>query len=168
MVRYVESVSKPVACPLPASLQQQPLLVLGAPVVLVLTRLHEDDLAGRLLAAEDGHLWRILNIPAQADHDPNKGEVDVLDREPGVFMVSARNRAVQQWEAIKVRVGSRTWQTLYRGAPLPARGRHVRPRQLAVLRGTAVDRPRRRYAVRARVRRAPHVVGHDVQGHRGH
>ncbi|WP_220138500.1 terminase large subunit domain-containing protein, partial [Nocardioides massiliensis] len=30
----------------------------GAQVVLILTRWHDDDLAGRLLAAEDGHLWR--------------------------------------------------------------------------------------------------------------
>jgi hypothetical protein len=58
--------------------------------VLILTRWHEDDLAGRLLAQEDGHLWTVINIPAQADHDPNKGETDPLGREPGEFMLSAR------------------------------------------------------------------------------
>ncbi|MET9339264.1 phage terminase large subunit [Nonomuraea sp. NPDC003804] len=94
----------------------------GAPVVLILTRWHEDDLAGRLLAAEDGHLWRVVNIPAQADHDPNKGEVDPLGREPGEFMESARGRTRAQWEAIKVRSGSRTWASLYQGRPAPAAG----------------------------------------------
>ncbi|HEY3559648.1 MAG TPA: phage terminase large subunit [Kribbella sp.] len=94
----------------------------GAPVVLILTRWHEDDLAGRLLAAEDGHLWKVLNIPAQADHDPLKGETDPLGREPGQFMVSARGRSTEQWEAIKVRVGSRTWTSLYQGRPSPAEG----------------------------------------------
>lgn len=94
----------------------------GAPVVLILTRWHEDDLAGRLLAAEDGHLWKVLNIPAQADHDPNKGETDPLGREVGEFMKSARGRSLQQWAAIKVRAGSRTWNALYQGRPTPAEG----------------------------------------------
>jgi predicted phage terminase large subunit-like protein len=94
----------------------------GAPVVLILTRWHEDDLAGRLLAAEDGHLWRVISIPAQADHDPAKGETDPLGREPGEFMESARGRTRAQWEAIKVRAGSRTWNALYQGRPSPAEG----------------------------------------------
>lgn len=94
----------------------------GAPVVLILTRWHEDDLAGRLLAAEDGYLWRVLNIPAQADHDPNDGNTDPLDRDPGEYMASARGRTREQWEAIKVRSGSRTWNALYQGRPSPAEG----------------------------------------------
>jgi predicted phage terminase large subunit-like protein len=94
----------------------------GAPVVLILTRWHEDDLAGRLLAAEDGHLWKVINIPAQADHDPAKGETDPLGREPGEFMISARGRTTAQWEAIKTRAGSRTWNALYQGRPSPAEG----------------------------------------------
>jgi predicted phage terminase large subunit-like protein len=94
----------------------------GAPVVLILTRWHEDDLAGRLLKAEDGHQWRVLHIPAQADHDPAKGETDPLGREPGEFLESARGRTVEQWEAIKVRSGSRTWQALYQGRPSAAAG----------------------------------------------
>jgi predicted phage terminase large subunit-like protein len=94
----------------------------GAPVVLILTRWHEDDLAGRLLAAEDGHLWRVVNIPAQADHDPAVGEADLLGREPGEFLESARRRTREQWEAIKVRAGSRTWNALYQGRPSPVEG----------------------------------------------
>ena len=94
----------------------------GAPVVLILTRWHEDDLAGRLLAAEDGHLWQVLRIPAQADHDPEKGETDPLGREPGEFLESARGRTPAQWEAIKTRVGSRTWNALYQGRPTSAEG----------------------------------------------
>jgi predicted phage terminase large subunit-like protein len=92
----------------------------GAPVVVILTRWHEDDLAGRLLAAEDGHLWRCLNIPAQADHDPLKDQTDPLGREPGQFMVSARG--ARDWPAIKIRSGSRTWASLYQGHPAPTEG----------------------------------------------
>lgn len=94
----------------------------GASVVVILTRWHEDDLAGRLLDAEDGHTWTVLNIPAQADYDPEKGETDILGRAPGEFMDSARRRSTKQWEAIKVRSGSRTWNALYQGRPSPAEG----------------------------------------------
>lgn len=100
----------------------------GAPVVLILTRWHEDDLAGRLLAAEDGDTWRVLNIPAQADHSPEDGESDVLGREPGEYMISARTnrdgtpKTVAQWEAIKRSKGSRTWTSLYQGRPSPGEG----------------------------------------------
>lgn len=109
----------------------------GAPVVVVLTRWHADDLAGRLLAAEDGHRWRVVNIPAQADHDPSKGETDPLGREPGEYMESARliedpvtrqkrpmtvAETAEYWEQIKVSVGSRTWNALYQGRPTAAEG----------------------------------------------
>ena len=90
----------------------------GAPVVLILTRWHHDDLAGRLLAAEDGHLWRVVNIPAQCV-DP---DTDPLGRELDEYMTSTRGRTLHQWEAIKVRVGSRTWASLYQGNPTPDQG----------------------------------------------
>jgi predicted phage terminase large subunit-like protein len=94
----------------------------GAPVVVILTRWHEDDFAGRLLTAPDGDVWSVLNIPAEADHRPELGETDVLGRQPGEFMVSARRRTVRQWLAIKLRSGARTWASLYQGRPTPATG----------------------------------------------
>lgn len=94
----------------------------GAPVVLVLTRWHEDDLAGRLLAAEDGHRWRVINIPALADHDPAKGESDPLGRKPGQWLRSARGRTEQQWREIRMQAGSRTFTALYQGRPSPDKG----------------------------------------------
>lgn len=91
----------------------------GAPVILILTRWHNDDLAGRLLAAEDGKRWRVVNIPAQADHRPERGETDPLGREPGEFMLSARDteKAKRNWPRIKVQAGPRTWASLYQGRP---------------------------------------------------
>ena len=62
----------------------QTRLAPGAPVLLVMTRWHEDDIAGRLLhpdpemSGEEGHTWEYLNIPAQAE-----GEDDPLGRAPG-------------------------------------------------------------------------------------
>lgn len=94
----------------------------GAPVVVMLTRWHQDDLAGKLLADDEHDSWQVLNIPAQADHDPTRGEVDVLDRKPGEFMDSARGRTREQWELRKRTSGSRTWASLFQGRPSPAEG----------------------------------------------
>lgn len=94
----------------------------GAPVIIIMTRWHEDDLAGRLLAAEDGHVWRVVNIPALADHNPAKGQSDVLGRRPGEWMISARSRTAEQFEATRARVGSRTFNALYQGRPSPEAG----------------------------------------------
>lgn len=93
----------------------------GAPVVMILTRWHEDDLAGRLLA-EPGSPWRVLNIPAQADHNPEDGETDPLGRQPGEFMISARGRTETEWLERKRAAGSRTWQALYQGSPKAPEG----------------------------------------------
>jgi len=101
----------------------------GAPVVLILTRWHHDDLAGRLLRSEEGHRWRVINIPAQANHRPEKGEVDPLGREPGEWMDSARTdertgkqRTAADWEASRREVGPRVWNALYQGNPSPEQG----------------------------------------------
>ncbi len=109
----------------------RPRLAPGAPVIVILTRWHESDLAGRLLAkqAEDERAglgsfdrWRAINIPAQADHDPALGQTDVLGREPGEFLVSARGRTPAQWEATRAALSPRIWSALYQGRPTPDTG----------------------------------------------
>ena len=109
----------------------RPRLAPSAPVVLILTRWHESDLAGRLLAkqkedeasdAVDYDRWEVINIPAQADHDPEAGETDPLGREPGEFMLSARGRTVEQWRATKNATSARIWSALYQGRPSPDSG----------------------------------------------
>lgn len=94
----------------------------GAPVIVILTRWHQDDLAGRLTERDKEAGWKVLNIPAQADHRPEKGETDPLGREPGEFMVSARGRTRRQWELRKATAGVRTWASLYQGRPSPDSG----------------------------------------------
>lgn len=94
----------------------------GAQVCIIGTRWHEDDLIGRLIAQDDDGRWRVVNIPAQADHDPEKGETDVLGREPGEYMQSARRRTTRQWEIRKKEAGPRGWDALYQGRPTPSEG----------------------------------------------
>lgn len=99
-----------------------PRLGPGVAVVIIQTRWREDDLIGWLQQREDGDIWEIINIPAQADHDPNEGETDLLGREPGEFMESARGRTREDWEARKKAMGTRAWTALCQGRPSPASG----------------------------------------------
>ncbi|PZR55235.1 terminase [Xylanimonas oleitrophica] len=101
----------------------------GAPVILILTRWHHDDLAGRLIASEEGHRWHVINIPAQADYDPDAGETDPLGRQPGEWMQSARRdektgrqRSAEDWERTRREVGPRVWNALYQGRPTADKG----------------------------------------------
>lgn len=88
----------------------------GAPVIIILTRWHEDDLVGRVLNAADAHRWKVINIPAQA------GDNDILGRSPGEWLQSARRRTAEQWEQIKVAVGPKVFQSLYQGNPTVEEG----------------------------------------------
>jgi hypothetical protein len=118
----------------------------GAFVVVVLTRWHEDDLAGRLIAEDEAlpegeRRWRVVRIPAQCE-DP---DTDPLGREEGQFMLSARGRTTVQWERIKRTVGARAWAALYQGRPAPLQGgvfqwAWIRPYRCS--RGDVPDLPR--------------------------
>lgn len=94
----------------------------GAPVIVIMTRWHEDDLAGRLVERDIEAGWKVINIPARADHRPERGETDVLGRQPGEFMVSARGRTTAQWIQRMKTAGAKTWASLYQGRPSPDDG----------------------------------------------
>lgn len=87
------------------------------------TRWHEEDLAGRLIAADaemppGEQEWQVINIPALADGQTD----DALDRPPGEWLTSARRRTDAQWTAIRRRVGERVFAALYQGRPAPLEG----------------------------------------------
>lgn len=94
----------------------------GAPVVVILTRWHQDDLAGRLVERNPEAGWKVINIPARADHRPEKGETDILGRQPGEYMVSTRGRTEKQWRLREAAAGAKTWASLYQGRPSPDAG----------------------------------------------
>lgn len=84
----------------------------GGRVVLVLTRWHEDDLAGRLLEREPGK-WRVLKLPMEA------GRNDPLGRAEG-------ERLWQEWftdEMVEVaKADPRGWSSLYQQEPRAKEG----------------------------------------------
>lgn len=89
----------------------------GAPVVVLQTRYHEDDLIGWLASQTEGEQWDYLNIPTQAEDAD-----DILGRQPGEYMISARGRTKEEWDQRKVNAGSRMWQAMFQGRPSPAAG----------------------------------------------
>ena len=86
-------------------------------VVLVMTRWHEDDLAGRILAEmrKGGDQWEVISLPAIAE------EGDVLGRKVGSALWPERY-PVQSLEAIQTSVGPYWWDALYQQRPSPPGG----------------------------------------------
>ncbi len=81
-------------------------LMPGGAVVLIQTRWHEDDLAGRILEQEAGQ-WDVLELPAL---HPERGALW-----PEWYPVEALER-------IKATVGPREWSALYQQQPQPDEG----------------------------------------------
>ena len=81
----------------------------GGRIALVMTRWHEDDLAGRVLAAEDN--WRTLILPALAEDADDK-----LGRAPGAPLWPAQEdlTALRRRRTV---LGPRAWAALYQQRP---------------------------------------------------
>lgn len=92
-------------------------LMPGGSCVVILTRWHEQDIAGELLAEPDSR-WHCVNIPAVA----TSGVPDALGRRPGVALTSANGFTLERFTEIKSEVGSRQWAALYLGSPTSPEG----------------------------------------------
>jgi predicted phage terminase large subunit-like protein len=83
-----------------------------AAVILIQTRWHEDDLAGRLLA-EEGDRWRVVSLPMEAEL------TDPLGRHPGEALWP-------EWFTDQMRADAkrdtRLWSALYQQRPTPEDG----------------------------------------------
>lgn len=86
-------------------------------IILVMTRWHEDDLAGRLLEAQktDGDKWEVVSFPALAEED------DPLGRPFGEPLCSDLFTKETLGKTQK-RIGSRWWTSLYQQRPSPDEG----------------------------------------------
>ncbi|WP_323242854.1 terminase [Synechococcus sp. BA-124 BA4] len=102
----------------------------GAAQVVVLTRWHQDDLIGWLLAQESGDApqrWQVLNLPAIAEPTqlqikfPNTCSIEPDWRQPGEPLCPERFPLVEL-EQIRIRAGSYWWNALYQQRPSPAEG----------------------------------------------
>jgi predicted phage terminase large subunit-like protein len=99
----------------------------GAWIAMILTRWHENDLAGQILPEDyagesgmilcrDGLYWEVLNLPAKCE-----SIADPLGREIGEYLWPEWF-PVKHWhmfENNQTREGQRTWSSLYQGRPSP-------------------------------------------------
>ncbi|MXV35688.1 MULTISPECIES: phage terminase large subunit [unclassified Saccharibacter] len=87
-------------------------------IVLIMTRWHPDDLAGRLLKAQDtgGDHWDVVELPALAD-SPD----DALGRSEGEALWPDRY-PLPALKRIRDTVGPREWAALYQQKPTEAEG----------------------------------------------
>jgi len=86
-------------------------------IILIMTRWHEDDLAGRVLAeaAKTGERWEVIKLPALAQAN------DVLSRAEGEPLWPARY-PLSALKEIQESIGPYWWEALYQQRPAPPEG----------------------------------------------
>lgn len=96
----------------------RPRLKPDARIILVQTRWHEDDLAGRILLDMDagGEEWTIVNLPAEALPG------DQLGRAPGEMLWDTEYGYGNFLRSEKATQTPRNWSALYQQAPVPDSG----------------------------------------------
>lgn len=90
-------------------------------VVLIQTRWHEDDLAGRIMARPSPLKWRTLRIPAIADAPD-----DPLGRTKGQEMPSVRQRATGYFYNLRATMSPYVFAGVYQQSPSAAEGNFFR------------------------------------------
>jgi predicted phage terminase large subunit-like protein len=106
----------------------------GGSIVLIMTRWHPDDLAGRLLREHPG-LWRLFNYPALAEpalHELKGYVPDALDRPDGVAL-SPRRFSASYLSQIRREAGSIAWGGQYQGRPVALEGGVIQAGKLEVV-----------------------------------
>jgi len=111
----------------------------GGGVLVILTRWHDDDLAGRLLkaGAEGGDEWEVVRYPAIAEeHEKYRETGQALH--PERYDVKALDR-------IRKAVGPRDWSALYQQNPVADDGDYFTRSMLQYYDPEDVDEDRMRY-----------------------
>lgn len=91
-------------------------------ILLIMTRWHPDDLAGRLIQQMkegSGEKWIIVSIPAEAK------ENDLLDRLPGAPLWPEGGYSKEELARIKAAIGQYDYSALYQQEPRPAGGEKI-------------------------------------------
>jgi hypothetical protein len=93
----------------------------GTPVCMILTRWHEDDIAGRLLERE-GDEWQVIRLPAFADSgDDPLGRV-LGEPLPHPKIPDDVGELTEFWNSMRRSVSLRDWHSMYMCDPQPVEG----------------------------------------------
>ena len=88
----------------------------GGSIIVIQTRWHEQDLAGKILQGEDASDWTRIDLPALCDSDD-----DPLGRKVGQALWPIRY-GKKALDKIRRAVGERVWWSLYMQKPRPLEG----------------------------------------------
>lgn len=99
----------------------------GGFIILIQTRWHEDDIAGRILpedyngesgliTGQDGEVWDVLSLPAECEHAD-----DPLGRAIGEYLWTEWF-SVEHWKQERRTQGARNWSSLFQQRPAPDEG----------------------------------------------
>lgn len=102
----------------------------GGWIVVIMTRWHEDDLAGRILPegyagesgkimARNGEVWDVVSMPYQAKDD------DILGRDEGEYLWTEYFNP-EEIASIAIDLGPRAYEALYQQSPTPEQGLYFR------------------------------------------
>lgn len=87
----------------------------GAAIIIIQTRWHQDDLAGRILASEDAEQWTVVSLPAEAEAGDALGRPEAEALCPERFPAS-------ELAGIRRVLGTWAYTALYQQRPLPEGG----------------------------------------------
>ena len=101
----------------------------NAKVFIIGTRWHPEDLIGELtkeeyvselrLSGNTQEVFDVINLPAIAEHDPDRGETDWIGREPGEVLFPEQ-RDIRFLLGLKAAMPAYEWDSQYRGKPRPS------------------------------------------------
>ncbi len=111
----------------------------GGGILVILTRWHDDDLAGRLLtqAEEGADEWEVIRYPAIAEEDESF-------RKTGESLHPERYN-VDALEQIKKAIGPRDWSALYQQNPVSDEGDYFNRDMIAYYDFNEIDTSKLRY-----------------------
>ena len=111
-----------------------------AKICVIMTRWHEDDLAGKLVESmgeRDSDQYTVLNLPAICDN-PNEVDAAVLaelglDPRKVGDPLDGNRYDVGMLNKIRLTIGEKAWNALYQGKPSPDEGELFKVAQIKVL-----------------------------------
>lgn len=124
----------------------------GAAMVLIQTRWHQDDLAGRILASDTGKEWTVVSLPAEAEAG------DPLGRQIGEALCPERfdSGALQQVRSV---LGSYSYNALYQQRPRPREGGMFKREWFPIVDAAPIQARRARYWDKAASTDGDYTVG---------
>lgn len=143
----------------------------GGAIVIIMTRWHEDDLAGKLLKSQPEQ-WEVLRFPALAESQEERdlndkflnqpiGQPDPLGRKEGEPLAPNRFSKAALIE-LKTDLGSVIWSAEYQGVPRPSEGSRFKRSWFPIVDAVPAHAKRARYWDKAGTAKGQGTTAHTA------